>query len=409
MSSSDLNNFADREQSQEQQEEAERLNPELYAQRQHEKRERKYQQWAAQFQGVTRKTNLESGTPEDLLRRARSRLWWKYRRDRSEQRHERDPQFQVEARIVAAALQKHREIRRELYPPHSLHYQIVSDNLKATWEQMEKDFRDSSDNDQDYTLRDFVRKIVAAPDDDAADWPEFPMVYVEELVMNSDFINSDIFNAYNAAGYDWTYFGWIRRDDLRVQARNGSIDLSPATFEQGTALKSLEEYREILNEIATRPILDRSFKVITSTALPRICGWSRVRLQEALSESSLLGERVTTQGQRVPALLQRTLHLLGSEDTPRSLPGIVNRGYPYMHSLYYQAIYRKLFSTLAMVDWLAVIPREEPSLTMLVFVAQNDFDFTSEEIAGWTRAQLCQALEQKSAEKRPQMWASVVT
>jgi len=247
--------------------------------------------------------------------------------------------------------------------------------------------------------------------------PEFNLLR-SSIQIDSFFDLARIRYFYLERGYEQqSYFVFVNPQDPRVQAQKyNGLPLAPTTFEQGGSLLSLEQYRAILADIHANmddPYFNSMPSVYANPASGML-SWSEFALRKALRESGLLTRIVSyrrNSGSQ-DALPYSTLGYDFITDVPKALPGTRKShwhlsGFP---KPYYQTIYRKVFNTLATVNWLAVIDAKVPTMHELRFVAVNDFQMGDSDfqdgatLTTASRQQLCTAIESKAEPRRRAMW-----
>jgi len=263
-----------------------------------------------------------------------------------------------------------------------------------------------------------------------------------ELVM-------DIVNTYEKAGYVFQYFGFMNIHNPFVQARLGELSLTPKSFEQGVSSK-LRTYPTSLAAIENPPNIRRRIpgthrkrtvpgavsilttsqmyglenSYVSSVAFP---GWTKRRLRQAIINSGL-GEvdsngKMVLPGEKIGIPVGRTYidHNENTEYFSGNLPGIFNainprnpsgrgnaRGLPYMPRPYYEAIYRKIFSTPIYINWQEYCNSAQPKdLNNLRFIALDTFGFTVDEINSFPSVSLLCKLLQEESQRRKSLLRSI--
>lgn len=211
------------------------------------------------------------------------------------------------------------------------------------------------------------------------------------------------------------YFGEFALSNPYQMAFVSRIPLTPATFEHSSETP-LPVYREILQMLMNLPdiyssgsrekqrqILEFKRPIPHPTFLPSpdtyaqrtSSGWRKKDLVKAIRRSGLSVQYARIYNRSLKGLPLSALGLRSSiypgHEGQMYLPGIWSKT-SYMQRSYYETIYRRIFNTLAHVDWPRLCGTNQIDLATLRFVAISEFQMNPNEILPMTLQQLCQAL-----------------
>jgi len=172
-----------------------------------------------------------------------------------------------------------------------------------------------------------------------------------------------------------------------------------------------------LHLIARSETVDQYYRLPQQTNIATMAGWTRQSLHQAIRASGLLVDKPVCHS-TVPNTLPRSaldLHrVFGFRriSDVKTLPGF-RANYSFMRSNYYQAIYRKIFNTLAFYDWTSLaqiyeqipetkLPKDGsvPDRSLLEFVARNDFGIKWKNICYKSSAIVCRMIEAEALKRR---------
>lgn len=241
---------------------------------------------------------------------------------------------------------------------------------------------------------------------------------------------------YNEAGYEHTYFCWVKPNSIYLQAMRDELPLTPENFELASQT-SLALYTEWLEAIAERLFTDlipyaidefkpKSARYGGQFPFP---GWRKNALKEAIENSGLMVRGIIpnpfaghdTLGpyetdilpiqalrlvpQPPPPLSQSEIdyaEMDGNYPVPTS--AIITHEDPYqvksLPRTYYETLYRRLFNTLKYVDWRGLCRNLNLDPAVLRFIAVQDFGLNRARVQTMDLTALCQELYQVSEHRK---------
>ncbi len=269
----------------------------------------------------------------------------------------------------------------------------------------------------------------------------------------SDLVNhiwNQIIEDAASAGYEFRYFTFFKSDHPLVRINKENIKVTPEIYEGGSTLVDMELYESIIKNISDGTLNSSDINVgldLTRTDQRGIryklhpvlrrqgLGWRKRDLMEAIKATGLtdvitvpdprskmktkLLERVhsdredyydhlwydivelsnmgiTEEGRRTTLLAEelgrKTRYYTGT------FPGFGKN--PYMPKVYYEALYRKLFTTLINVDWGRVCSQNLIGTEKLRNVAISDFHFDEYLVKRFEYKDLCNILQEESKRRR---------
>lgn len=219
---------------------------------------------------------------------------------------------------------------------------------------------------------------------------------------------------YASLGYDFSYFGFVRRDHPLRMAKTGKVPLKPNTFEAFGLFKfAPEKYLEVTAALNGRNFEGRTscFRAVDSD-IPRMAGWSKQDLFEAIKRSGLWKDvsglkRITYTTD--PEIRRMGISMKDLGLTPSHNGQEVVRGLGrllYMPLCYYEALYRKVYATNDYIDWPLLCQVGAVSARTIAKVAVELYQATEAQVANASTAEIC-AYVTETARKRQQVTKSL--
>jgi hypothetical protein len=219
---------------------------------------------------------------------------------------------------------------------------------------------------------------------------------------------------YEGLGYDFSYFGFVRRDHPYYLARKGKIPLKPNTFEPFSFFKlAPEKYMWMANELNTTNIRTMRLSCLRPpyTDAVKMSGWKKQDLFDAIKRSGLwkdvsnlprimygIGET------RRMGIALKDLRIIQHDPKQAVVKGLA--GQPYMSHCYYEALYRKIYSTVDYIDWPLLCQLNAVSLENIRKVAVADFHANPAQVENASVTDICRYV-QETAEKRRNLTKSL--
>ena len=332
-----------------------------------------------------------------------------------------------------------------LFPSLSLNIKII----KRIYSAIYKNWENYNEEEGETHYADFLKFMVAyteTVESDLGIWH-----YNREYGPQSDHypLPEDVFNqvfdymktAYQSKGFTWFYYGIVNTDNPFFKAKNGDIPLRPDTFEAfSTFVTNPSRYTEIIKVMERQPFhgggAEQIIKVKSvSGAFSKAAGWKKEDLFAAIKGSGLWKDltpvldemkqpgrvfphfaRARYSPGRYPKTkgisyrdigIDRDGFLPGLPDgdlitQPHLVKGIMTRGGGkrlYMKKSYYEALYRRIFSTLHFINWPLFCQRNAMSLETLKEVAEKDYGIDSASMVNASYKDICGELTRISKER----------
>lgn len=334
-----------------------------------------------------------------------------------------------------------------LFPSLSLNIQIIKRIYSAIYKNWEN-YNEAEEGETHYA--DFLKFVVANPE-----WVESNLGiwhYNREYGPQSDHypLPEDVFNqvfdymktAYQSKGFTWFYYGIVNTDNPFFKAKNGDIPLRPDTFEAfSTFVTNPARYTEIIKVMERPPFRGGGAEEIrkvksVSKAFSVAAGWKKEDLFAAIKGSGLWKDLTPVldemkQPGRVlpnfppaiykPGRYPKTKGISYRDigiDRDGFLPGLpdgdlitqphltanghMTRGGGkrlYMKKSYYEALYRKIFSTLHFINWPLICQRNAMGLETLKEVAEKDYGIDPTSMVNASYRDICGELTRISKER----------
>lgn len=215
---------------------------------------------------------------------------------------------------------------------------------------------------------------------------------------------------YAGLGYDFSYFGFVKRDHPLRMAKMGKVPLKPNTFEAFGLFKfAPEEYLKAAAGLNGRNFEGRisCFRGV-DIDIPRMAGWRKQDLVNAIKRSGLWKDvsglkRITYTTD--PEVRRMGIAMSDLGLTPSHNGQEVVRGLGrllYFPLCYYEALYRRVYQTTDYIDWPLLCEVGAVSAKTIGKVAVDLYQATGAQIANASAAEIC-AFVTETARKRQQV------
>lgn len=222
---------------------------------------------------------------------------------------------------------------------------------------------------------------------------------------------------YEGLGYEWSYFGFVKKEHPLRMAKVGRVPLKPNTFEAfGLFHLAPNRYIEINEDIngthrRTRDGRQSCFTGTFNIEIPKLSGWKRQDLFDAIKRSGLWKDvsnlkRVmyTNRQHARMGIAFKDLGLADPNDKQQVVRGLA--GQPYMSLCYYETLYRKIYSTGDYIDWPLLCSLEAVTLENIRKAAVEMYAARPEQVANATAGQIC-AYVTETSRKRTELTRSL--
>ncbi len=251
----------------------------------------------------------------------------------------------------------------------------------------------------------------------------------QRIERTNAFLMREVKQAYNEAGFESNYFGWVNSRNPLIMAKKGTLPLRPDTFEVGSFFGAYpESYNQIIKLLDSNRTVNK-WSIDCPNEQERFSsasylGWKKADLTNAINNSGLR--------KAVPLKIDptRTRNVVPYTSTGINRKGKVLGlgGWAYMKPCYYETIYRKIFNTTSYINWPFLCQNKIISYNTLKTVASRDFGIKGvnklkyEQLCGMigeiaqTRTDLTQSLAQAANVNAPSIilqpgspWVNVST
>lgn len=219
--------------------------------------------------------------------------------------------------------------------------------------------------------------------------------------------------AYGQLGYENSYyFGFVKSDNPFVKAHKGQIPLRPDTFE-AFSLSGLNPsaYAAAGKRIDHGLIVYHTCIPADTRTVSHVAGWSKAQLVSAIKKSGLWKDvsrlrGVNRQARRgryrnTDARLNQGIAWRDIGSTPQAYQEIVqglgvSSGLP---KCYYEALYRKIYSTTDFINWPLLCKLNAVSLEGIRSIAISHYDANPERVANASIPEICAFVTEQSRKR----------
>lgn len=219
---------------------------------------------------------------------------------------------------------------------------------------------------------------------------------------------------YEGLGYDFSYFGFVKRDHPYYLARTGKVPLKPNTFEAFSFFKlAPEKYMWMANGLNTTNIRTMRISCLRPpyTDAVKLSGWKKQDLFEAIKRSGLwkdvsnLPRIMYGAGEtRRMGIALKDIGMEQLDPLHAVVKGLASQ--PYMSHCYYEALYRKIYMTTDYIDWPLLCQLNAVSLENIRKIAVADFHANPAQVENASVTDVCRYV-QETAEKRRNLTKSL--
>jgi len=186
-----------------------------------------------------------------------------------------------------------------------------------------------------------------------------------DVMFDKDVLLEQINQRYKDAGYTWRYFMYYNEKSAAVQVSRGTFGLAPDTFEAGAVSYPISAYEKdlsLIHNVGMNQPCQYPWRANENegTKAPPFTSWRISDIVAAIEASGLIVDNPYYNGGQKQKLRGVPRAAVGLKENPDRLLSlvVVPNYFGYFKnskSFQYMAVYRKLFNTLAYIDWVKVI------------------------------------------------------
>lgn len=212
--------------------------------------------------------------------------------------------------------------------------------------------------------------------------------------------------SYESLGYEWSYFGFVKRNHPLKLARDGKVPLRPTTFEP-LSLFNLDPESQLKLQNFKSKGRYRSCFPWPDNDIPKAGGWRKEDLFNAIKRSGLwkdVRRANRIRGRHAPGfdyshgILWEDLKIMPPNDRQIVVTGLGK--HPYKSYCHYAALYRLIYSTTDFIDWPLLCRLNAVSLETIRDVAIRSYDADPQRVANSAISEVCAFVTEQSRKRR---------
>jgi hypothetical protein len=212
--------------------------------------------------------------------------------------------------------------------------------------------------------------------------------------------------SYESLGYEWSYFGFVKRDHPLKLARDGKVPLRSTTFEPLSLFNLDPESQLKLQNFKSKGRYRACFPW-PDNDIPKAGGWRKEDLFNAIKRSGLwkdVRRANRIRGRHVlgfdysHGILWEDLKIIPPNDRQAVVTGLGK--HPYKSYCHYAALYRLIYSTTDFIDWPLLCRLNAVSLETIRHVAIRSYDADPQRVANSTVSEVCAFVTDQSRKRR---------
>lgn len=215
---------------------------------------------------------------------------------------------------------------------------------------------------------------------------------------------------YEGLGYEWSYFGFVKRDHPLRMSKTGRVPLKPNTFEAfGLFYLAPNRYIEMQDDINATHRRKKNGRQSCFTGnlnhdIPKMGGWKKQDLFEAIKRSGLwkdisgLKRQVGIKGLTTTmGIAFKDLGLADPNPRQQIVRGLATQ--PYMSLCYYETLYRRIYSTNDYIDWPLLCKLGAITLENIRKAAVGMYAAKPEQVANASAGEICRYVIETSRKR----------